>query len=266
VALVESANIYDRFFANRSVAAIARYFGFCSPQYRVVDSSVEQVAHSFLRGMARYTVGRTWKDADLRISFAKMRSHPVDLVDLTLGNMEGVGGRSEQFVSLDRQGERETSIMMLLDELPPHFSLLDGYEHAADGLMAVRFRAQPLSPRRLYASADALALDWVAARHLGVRDPRASRVLRAAAHWFAEASPSPQVVGVDEPVAGWRHPHDGAISRALSFLMPVLNDLGSRSAALLAPEMDTEAFPPHQREGTGLRWGRKAFRRLLALA
>src|SRR5262249_21953822 len=37
VALADVPNVYDRFFAGRSVAAVARYWGFDSPDYRVAD-------------------------------------------------------------------------------------------------------------------------------------------------------------------------------------------------------------------------------------
>jgi hypothetical protein len=39
VAVVEAPNIYDRFYAGRSVAEVARYFGFDAPSYRLVDLS-----------------------------------------------------------------------------------------------------------------------------------------------------------------------------------------------------------------------------------
>ena len=72
LAVVEAPNIYDHFYAGRSVAEVARYFGFESPSYRLVDLSAEQVEHAYRRGLAQGTVGRTWKEADFRISFGKM--------------------------------------------------------------------------------------------------------------------------------------------------------------------------------------------------
>ena len=76
--------------------------------------------------------------------------------------------------------------MMLLDAFPPDFALLDAYDSAADGLVGVMGCPRPKVPQRLYAAADALALDMVAARHMGVRDPRQSSILRAACHWFGD--------------------------------------------------------------------------------
>jgi uncharacterized protein (DUF362 family) len=266
VAVVECANIYDRFYRNRSVREVARYLGIGSPHYRLVDSSEEQVPHRYFRGMAQYSVGRTWKEADVRLSFAKMRSHPVELVYLTVPNVEWVGGRCDQFLFVERQAHRETAIMMLLDEFPPHFALLDGYDLAADGLLGVMGCPRPKSPRRLYASADALALDQVAARHLGISDPRESPILRAAEDWFATPNGRPRVVGVDEPVRGWRSPYHNELSTVLSFLAYPVYVLGSGRGALFVPEMDEEAFPVLGRESVPLRLARKGLRRLLGLS
>jgi len=265
VAVVECANIYDHFYARRSVAEVARYLGYDSPHYRMVDSSAEQVPHDYFRGMAQYTVGRTWKEADLRLSFAKLRSHPVELVHLSVANVEWVGGRCDQFLFLDRQAHRETAVMMLLDEFPPHFALLEGYDLAADGLMGVMGCPDPPSPRRLYAGADALAVDGVAARHLGMRNARESTILRAAMHWFGQEDGPSQVVGPDQPVAGWRTPYHNELSTVLSFLAFPVYVLGSGRGALFVPEMDEEAFPPLHREGLLLRTARRAVRRLIGL-
>ena len=108
--------------------------------------------------------------------------------------------------------------MMLLDAFPPHFDLLDAYESAADGLVGVMGCPRPKAPRRLYAAPDALALDMVAARHMGARDPRRSSILRAACHWFGDPAARIEVIGVDEPLADWRGPYHDDLSAFLSIL------------------------------------------------
>jgi len=55
VAVVEAPNIYDHFYAGRGVAEVARYFGYESPSYRLVDLSAEQVPHVYRRGLAQGT-------------------------------------------------------------------------------------------------------------------------------------------------------------------------------------------------------------------
>ena len=124
---------------------------------------------------------------------------------------------------------------------------------------------RPPSPRRIYASGDALALDRVAARHLGMRDARESSILRAAFHWFGEPDAQPVVVGADEPVPGWRGPYHSDLSTMLSFMAYPVYVLGSGRGALFVPEMDEAAFPPLEKEGRLLRASRSLVRRIIGL-
>jgi uncharacterized protein (DUF362 family) len=265
VAVVEAANIYDQFYEHRSVIEVARYFGLESPAYRLVDLSAEQVPHLYRRGLGQGTVGRTWKEADFRISFAKMRSHPVELAYLSIGNIEWIGGRCDSYIFPERQAQRETAIMMLLDDFPPDFALLDAYDTAADGLVGVMGCPRPKVPRRLYAAPDTLALDVVAARHMGVRSLRESSILRAASHWFGDPSERIEVIGVDEPIADWGGPYHNDLSTLLSIVSLPVYVWGSGRGTLFVPEMDERAFPPARPETLLLRHGRKAMRRLLGL-
>jgi len=265
VAAVEARNLYDGFYGNRSVADVARYFGFVSDAYRVVDLSDEQVSHTYDRGMGQTTVGRTWRDADFRISFAKMRTHPVNLVYLTLGNFEGAGSRGEEFIFVERRAHRPAAVMMLLDEFPPDFALLDAYRNVPDGIAGVMGCVRPRHPLRVYAAADAVALDQVASRHMGLRDPNQCAITQAACHWFGDPAERTQVVGTDAPIRPWRGPWTDDWLTLLSFLAYPVYEFGSGRGALFVPEFDKEAFPPLKPETALLRAGREATRRLLGL-
>jgi uncharacterized protein (DUF362 family) len=263
--LVESANIYDQFFAKRGVPEVAAYFGMSETGLEIVDASKDQVPHSYFRGMAQNTISQSWREADFRISFGKMRSHPVEMAYLTIGNLEWMGGRCDEFLFVERQAHRETALMMLLDAFPPDFALLDAYDEASDGLVGIMGCPRPKSPRRIYASEDALALDLVAARHMGVREPNRCIILRAACHWFGDPSGRIEVIGTDQPLREWRGPYDTEFSTLLSFLAYPVYVFGSGRGSLFVPEMDEKAFPPLQRETFARRILRRGLRRLLGL-
>src|SRR5947199_197788 len=265
VAVVESPNIYDQFYRHRSVPEVARYFDIPAPEFRLVDLGDEQVPHAYGRGMAQYAVGRTWRDADFRISFAKLRSHPVEHVHLSITNTEGLGMRCDHFLFAERQAQRESAVMTLLGDFPPHFALIEGYDLAPDGILGAMGSPRPRAPRRLYAGADALAVDVVAARHLGLRDPRQSSMLRAAFHWFGDPGASIELSGPDGPVAGWRGPHHNELSSMLSFVAYPIYVFGSGRGALFVPEMDEDAFPPVTPPSLALRVGRKLLQASLGL-
>ena len=167
IALLENACIYDWYFANRDVHSVARYLGYDFPEARVVDIASDMVPHRYRRGMAHYQVAATWRDADVRIAFGKLSSHPVDQVYLSLGQLEGLSARPSEFIFVDRQAHRGQATMAMTAEFPPHFSLIDGYDAVADGLLGVIACPRPLQPKRIYAGADVLAVDLVAARHVG---------------------------------------------------------------------------------------------------
>lgn len=265
VAVVESGNLYDEFYSNRTVHDVAKYFGIASPHYRLVDISAEQLPHSYSRGMGQYTVGATWKQADFRISFAKMRSHPVELVYLSVCNLESLGARCDEFLFMERQAQRETSVMMLLDEFPSHFSIIDGFEQAADGLVGIMGCPAPPSPLRFYAGVDALAVDMVAARHMGLADPRECKFLRAACQWFGDPENKIKVEGADEPLPNWRGPYQNELSTILSFLALPVYVLASGRGSLFVPEMDRTSFPLLRSESTLLKLGRRAIQMLIGL-
>ncbi len=265
IAVVEAPNVLDHFYRNRSVHDVARYFGIESPCFRVVDLSQEQVPYAYYRGLAQYSVGQTWKDADFRVSFGKLRSHPVDMVDLSLENLEGLGSRCDEFIFSERQSHRDTAIMMLLGDFPTHFALLDGYDLAPDGMLGMMGSPRPKTPRRLYAGTDCLAVDMVAARHMGMDDPHTANMLRSACYWFGDPSPRIQVVGPDEPIPGWRGPYANEWSSLLSLLAYPVYQFGSGRGALFVPQMDESAFPPIKREGLLLRVGRWSIQVFLGL-
>lgn len=242
VAVLESPNLYDKFYGNRSVREVASYFSYSSPDYRLVDMSEEQTPHAYVRGLAQYRVSATWKDADFRISFGKMRSHPVELALLTVGNLEGIGNRCEEFLFVERQAHRETAVMTLISDFPSHFAILDAFENVPDGLVGVIACPRPKQVLRFYGGRDALAVDAVAGRHLGMNHPHQSSILEAATHWFGSSNPV-SVTGTDLRVANWRSPYHNEFSTLLSILALPVYVWGSGRGSLFVPEMDPEAFP-----------------------
>jgi hypothetical protein len=155
--------------------------------------------------------------------------------------------------------------MMLLDQFPPHFALIDGYDLAPDGLLGMMGSPRPKSPHRFYGGADALAVDLVAARHIGLTSVRDAGALREACHWFGDPSEGIEVRGPDEPVAAWRNPYHNEWSTLLSLLAYPVYEYASDRGAVFVPEMDEAAFPPITPESPLLKLRRKSLQMLLGL-
>jgi len=94
VAVVESPNIYEQFYRNRSVHKVAEYFGFSSAFYRIADLSEEQMSHRYGRGLAQYTIGRTWAEAALQADSSVANAHFA--LALVLGRLSRTRGGKER--------------------------------------------------------------------------------------------------------------------------------------------------------------------------
>jgi uncharacterized protein (DUF362 family) len=263
VAVLESSHIYDWFHANRDVASVARYAGFDDASYRVVDAESDLVPHRFGRGMTDEQVPATWRDADLRISFGKLSTHPVDRVYLGLAQMESLLPRSDENVFVERRSQRGPATMALLGDMPPHLALVDAYEGVADGIGGIIASERPTAPRRLYGGRDAISVDLAVFEHAGEDDPRACPHLDAAMHWFGDPRGRFVVRGCTRPLTGWRRAYHDELSATLGFLANPMYVLASGRGALFSPEMDTDAFPEKGAPSLALRAGRPLVRWLL---
>ncbi|MBX7101257.1 MAG: DUF362 domain-containing protein [Myxococcaceae bacterium] len=247
VSYLEAPNHYDRFFGGRSVAEVARYLGFESPHYEVVDCSAAQSPHDFARGHAQTTVSTHWKGADLRLVLAKMRTNPSWLVTLTMAGLDSLGRRTDELLFEDRQGDLVSGLMMLLDAFPPHLAVLDATHHVPDGLTGILGDPDPSHPGRVYAARDALALDLVAARHMGIRHLPGSSALSFALDWFDDPRSVTVVQGPDAPLHPFKSPHRNDATIFLSSLAYPVYVAGGDKGSLWLPLMDTQAFPMLER-------------------
>jgi hypothetical protein len=161
---------------NGSLTPGAEHQEWAGPFLRRVECSVDQVRYAYSRGLGQYTVARTWRDADVRIICVDAR--PSDTYSL-LGAVEGIGGPCGDFDSPQRQAERETAIMMVLEDFPPHFCLLRASSGGGDSYRSSQY---------LYMSEDMLAVDRVAATELGAGTRDSERVRRTADQWFGTSA------------------------------------------------------------------------------
>jgi uncharacterized protein (DUF362 family) len=248
VVILEAQNHYDAFFAGRSVAEVARYMGYDAASYRVVDATADQVPLTVTRGHGQKTIARAWCAADLRLSFGKMRTHPSWLAHLALANLESLGQRVDQMLFADRLLDLGTGLMMMLDQWPCHLALLDATAAVPDGLTGIFGTRRALDPGRLYAARDPLALDLVAARHMGLVVFPRDVPIAVARDWFGDPIDHITVDGPDTPIAGMRSPHRNDFTILLSALAYPVYAYGSGRGALWVPRMDPSVFPLIGRE------------------
>jgi hypothetical protein len=266
VAVLEAPTVYGRFFARRSVAEVARYLGFTSPLYRIVDLAGDQVPWNFDRGLAQATTSGTWHDATVRIVVPKLRTDPAEIAHLALSSLHGMDGRVRESIHPDRQVSFRNAVMMLLDHSPPDAAVVDAWGPVADGPFGVMGCARPPTEHRFYAGRDALAVDAAVLADLGVDDPRRTPSHRAACHWFGLDPAPPQVRGEPGPFGpGLRRPDATRWSRLVSWLGSPVYTYASRHGELFVPAIDTAAFPPIRPPGPFVRAVRWSTQRAFGL-
>jgi uncharacterized protein (DUF362 family) len=250
VAVLEAPTVYGNAYGNRSVAAVASYFGFESPSYRVVDISQDLRPITYERGFVQQAISGEWLDADLRIVMPKLRTDPTEFAHLSLSTLEGSTGPIDDTFYAGRQIDFRSATMMLLDAAPPDFAVVDAWSPVADGPFGVMGCHRPADVRYIYAGADALSVDEVVLGDLGIRDPRLAPIVRRVYHWFG-LSPAEVPVDGHRPQLGreLRGAHASKLLRGLGAVSYPVYAYLSNHGELFVPAFDATAFPALQPVG-----------------
>lgn len=244
VAVLEAPTVYDRYVANRSVAAVAEHFGYRSAAYRIVDAEADQVPCEYPRGLGRSTISQTWSQADVRVVLAKATTDPVEYGHLCLCALEGTGGRVDQTLYFGRYTDFRSATMMVLDLAPPDLAVIDAWGPVADGPVGVMGSHRPCHPRRIYAGADALAVDLAALADMGAPSPQQIPMLAAATQWLGIDLAAPTV---DGPTGRWgggyRGPDSTAWNRLVCRMAFPMYTYGGSQGSRFVPRFDRDAFP-----------------------
>lgn len=245
VVVLEAPTVYGNAYGNRSVHAVASYFGFGSPAYRIVDISRDLRPFTYERGFVQQAISGEWLDADLRIVMPKLRTDPTEFAHLSLSTLEGSTGPIDDTFYAGRQIDFRSATMMLIDVAPPDFAIVDAWSPVADGPFGVMGCHRPAHVRHIYAGADTLSVDEVVLGDLGVHDSRLAPIVRQVYHWFG-LSPADIPVDGTRPALGeeLRGAHASRLLRGLGTLSYPVYVYFSNHGELFVPAFDTAAFPP----------------------
>lgn len=249
VRVIDIDSIYTNFYNNRSVAELARYFQFGSSYYKIINATEELEEHVFTRGIGNYQVSKSWKHADFRINFAKIKSHPTEMVLSSISNLEWLTGSAKEFVFVDRVVNRETTTCMLLDDFPPDFTVVEAYDLVPIGILGVMGCKKPINPKRFYFGTDTLSVDLTIAKHLKIDPIPEKSSLRNTLYWFGIEKLEYTIDGEDRAVEEWVSPTKNYFWAFLGLISLPVYQLLSNKGELFVPKMDTKNFPPRKRGG-----------------
>jgi hypothetical protein len=224
LAVVESRNLYNAWFENRSVAQIAwraGYFGVsempdnpnikarrilvrgggADAEVPVVDLSLDTRIHDFGPPTGEIDVGKSWVEADFRVNFAKMKTHFYSYYTLAIKNIYGCLPLEDKVRGYHCKRVVGPWTARLIREFPVHFSIVDGFS-AADGWLGVKINSIARKPHTMIAGEDIMAVDHYGASLMGLEAERSVM-------WksLKELMPAPEyeVVGKASRPDPWRN-------------------------------------------------------------
>ena len=244
IALVESQNVFGNWFENRDVKKVAKEAGYNteSTEYRIIDLTMDVTAHIYKdspdheSSLGTYLVGKTWRDADFRISFAKNKTHISCYYTLTIKNIYGTTPEQNKFREYHTDREIDEVTIEMIKEFPVHFGIVDGIK-SADGILGLKADYLPNHTKTLIAGENIIAVDIVGGQKMGL-DPMKNRFVKLAVETFGK--PDITVIGDTSVYKDWKNvgPLTDSILDYGEELYGFSNILG-----YMCTEMDETAFP-----------------------
>jgi uncharacterized protein (DUF362 family) len=201
LALVESRNTYGLYFEKREVEEVARYVGYQSKNYTICDLTQEMEEFDYGGPLGRHYVGRTWRDADFRISFAKNKTHSFCYYTLTLKNIYGTFPLENKLREYHKKREFDWPTIESLKHFPVHYGIIDAFI-SADGPMGVISDVRPNLTKTLIGGEKLVAVDWVGAEKMGL-NPLKSRFMKIAAREFGSPEGKIDLIGDGRSYRPW---------------------------------------------------------------
>jgi hypothetical protein len=150
-------------------------------------------------------VGRSWLDADFRISFAKNKTHSFCYYTLTLKNIYGTLPLENKLLEYHKKREFDWPTIEALKHFPVHYGLIDAFI-SADGPMGVISDVRPNLTKTLIGGEKIVAVDWVGAQKMGL-NPLKSRFMKIAVHEFGSPEGKIELIGDNKPYGPWKNVH-----------------------------------------------------------
>ncbi len=196
IALVESQSTLGNYYDNRDVVSVAEHIGYSQDKnYRIIDLTLEKEAYDYGGRLGKHWVGPTWRDADLRISFAKNKTHVFCHYTLTLKNVYGTLPMQDKLREYHTRREYDWPTIETLKHFPVHFGIIDAI-YSGDGHFGVIVDPTPNPTNTMIAGENLIAVDWVGAKKMGLDpdNPNVGRFLPLAVEAFGK----PQITWVGD--------------------------------------------------------------------
>lgn len=198
IALVESRNMYTDWFPKRTVKHVAAVAGYTFAGYEMVDLTEEAEPYNYGGVLKQDSVGKTWKNADYRISFQKNKTHIACPYTLTMKNIFGTLPAQSKFKKYHEGIGWKQATIDVIRNFPPDFAFIDAFwsSHGMNGCVL----ENPVNTKTVIGGKNFVAVDWVGALKMGV-DPLDNPLMEIAVNLFGK--PEFEVAGSLKQYENW---------------------------------------------------------------
>jgi uncharacterized protein (DUF362 family) len=182
-----AVNVVESRVGAVSVAELAAELGYTGEGYEIVDLSVDSEPFEYGGVIGRHPAAPAWRDADVRVSFAKNKTQWECFYTGAMANVLGCLPEPDKrrWYSGPRHGVWEC-VRTVLDAFPVHFGLVDAFQ-SRDGRGVPGRGGHVRATKAILASPNVVALDWVMGERMDV-DPALNPMLQEALHRWGRVS------------------------------------------------------------------------------
>jgi uncharacterized protein (DUF362 family) len=253
ISVCEADNDVGRLLKNHNVAFVANQIGY-NPQgrYKIINLTQEIRSYKYEyvneKGKTKKwkdNVGKTWRDADFRISFAKCKTHEHDWMTLCQKNVYGCFPSKNKMEKYHMKSEIWIATGRSIRNFPVHFAFVDAWI-ASDGFQGYKF-PHPRTLKMLFGGNGAVAVDMEVFKRAGLDLYKSKFIKNSVEQIYNNEYPKYTVVGDTDThfkqIGPWNNIDDKVVAE-IDKLEEVYVAWGFINLRPVAAYVDFSLFPP----------------------
>ncbi|UCH94436.1 MAG: DUF362 domain-containing protein, partial [Candidatus Aminicenantes bacterium] len=253
ISVCESQNVVGTMLKNHNVEFIAPLIGYDPKgRYKIVDLTHEPLKFKYLyknkQGKLKKwkdKVGKTWKEADFRITFPKCKTHEEDWLTLGIKNVFGCFPPQSKFNRYHVKYEVDGVTPRLLRNFPVHFSFIDAWV-GSDGQQGYKVES-PKPLKMLFGGENVVAVDMEVFKRAGLDYKKSQLQEKAVEQLYDGVLPQYEVKGDKETmfkdICQWENMDEEYVN-SFDFLEETYIGSAIFNINVMAEVMDFNTFPP----------------------
>lgn len=253
ISICEAQHDVGRMLRNHNVIFIADQIGYDPKgRYKIIDLTLESLPFHYKyinkRGeikMWKDSVGRTWKEADFRITFAKCKTHEHDWMTLGVKNIYGCFPSTDKVNRYHIRNEVFDVTARSIRNFPVHFSFVDAWI-GSDGFQGYKI-AHPRVLRMLFGGNNAVAVDMEIFERAGLNPYKSKILSKSVEQLYDGVYPQYIVVGDENTkfsqICSWENICDETVEK-IDLLEEMYISWAFINLKPSAEVIDYDLFPP----------------------